>query len=68
MHKLRGLGVVQSKVLLVTHRLREVLVDQLAQISPLVAVLHKQQVVTIGDEFADIRHGSVAVQAALLVK
>ena len=56
-------------MLLVAHRLRQILMDQLAHLLPHWSVIHPEQVIAFGDELlADHVHGSIAADGAPLVE
>lgn len=67
-HELGRLGVLEMDVLFLAHRLHEVLVNQLTNLSPLITILHQEQMIPLSDEIPDIGDWTMAVQTTFLVQ
>lgn len=68
MNHLHGFCVLQPNMLFLTSILVKEVMDQLSEGSPLVAVAHDQQVVSMGHQIVrDIRKGPIAVNSTFLV-
>lgn len=68
-HELYSFGVDDFGLVVFHHCLHEVLVNQSSEGAPLVAIMHDQEVIALGDEI--VRHkgvGPVAVDAALAIE
>ena len=66
---LHALGMLQFPVLLVAHRFRDILVDQLPHLLPRRRVVHPQEMVALSDELlADHVDRPIAADRASLVE
>lgn len=68
-HELYRFGVDNFGLVAIHHRLHEMLVNQSSEGAPLVAIMHDQEVIALGDEIVrDKRMGPMAVDATLAIE
>lgn len=65
---LNRLRVLHMNVLLFAHRLHEVLMYQLPNLSPRLAIVHNQEMISLRDQASHDGFRSIAVDIALLVE
>jgi hypothetical protein len=67
-HHLHGLCILHFDVLFLDHALHKKLMDDLAETSPHISIVHDEQMIATGDDVvANERRGAIAVDGALLV-
>ena len=67
-HHLSRLRVLNMDVLLLAHGLHEILMHQLPDLPPRLAIVHNEEVIALGDQSRHDRSRSVAVNVAFLVE